>query len=84
MQEAAKATPDPRKNAPLKVGNKSDRIDARKLAELLRSNLLWPVYHREYGVRTLKELSRSYLTISGGLSRVMTHPTAVYRSGKQV
>jgi hypothetical protein len=29
---------DPRKNALLKVGNKSDRIDARKLAELLRSN----------------------------------------------
>jgi transposase len=28
---------DPRKNALLKVGNKSDRIDARKLAELLRA-----------------------------------------------
>ena len=26
---------DPRKNALLKVGNKSDRMDARKLAELL-------------------------------------------------
>jgi hypothetical protein len=35
---------DPRKNAPLKVGNKSDRIDSRKLAELLRSNLLRSVY----------------------------------------
>src|SRR3989454_7786941 len=53
---------DPRKNALLKVGNKSDRIDARKLAELLRSNLLRPVYHGEHGVQTLKELSRSYLT----------------------
>src|ERR1700692_2543879 len=31
---------DPRKNALLKEGSKSDRIDARKLAELLRSNLL--------------------------------------------
>ena len=31
---------DPRKNALLKAGNKRDRIDARKLAELLRSNLL--------------------------------------------
>jgi transposase len=30
---------DPRKNALLKDGSKSDRIDARKLAELLRSNL---------------------------------------------
>jgi transposase len=50
---------DPRQNAFLKVGNKSNKIDARKLAELLRSNLLRPVYHGEHGVRTLKELSRS-------------------------
>jgi transposase len=34
-----------RKNALLKDGNKSDRIDARKLAELLRGNQLKPVYH---------------------------------------
>ena len=46
---------DPRKNALLKVGNKSDRIDARKLAELLRVNQLHPVYHGEHGVRTLKD-----------------------------
>jgi len=81
---------DPRKNALLKTGNKSDRIDARKLAELLRSNLLRPVYHGEHGVRALKELSRSYLTISGDLARVMTRLKALYRSwaipctGKQV
>src|SRR5271169_1273065 len=62
---------DPRKNALLKAGNKSDRIDARKLAELLRSNLLRPVYHGENGVRTLKELSRSYLTITKDVTRVM-------------
>src|SRR6267154_638297 len=31
---------DPRKNALLKTGNKSDRIDARKLAELLRGGQL--------------------------------------------
>jgi transposase len=54
---------NPRRNALLKEGSKSDRIDARKLAELLRSNLLRPVYHGEHGVRTLKELARSYLTI---------------------
>jgi transposase len=47
---------DPRKSALLKDGNKSDRIDARKLAELLRGNQLHPVYHGEHGVRTLKEL----------------------------
>src|ERR1700676_2983135 len=81
---------DPRKNALLKAGNKSDRIDARKLAELLRGGQLSPVYHGEHGVRTLKELSRSYLAISGDLARVMTRLKAVYRSwaiacaGKQV
>jgi len=31
---------NPRKNALLKSGNKNDRIDARKLAELLRAGLL--------------------------------------------
>lgn len=36
---------DPRKNALLTNGSKSDRIDARKLAELLRGNQLRPVYH---------------------------------------
>jgi transposase len=71
---------NPRKNALLKDGNKSDRIDARKLAELLRSNLLAPVYHGETGVRTLRELARSYLTIVKDLTRVMSRLKAVYRS----
>src|SRR5207245_277105 len=62
---------DPRKNALLKVGNKNDRIDARKLADLLRSGLLSSVYHGQTGVRTLKELARSYLTITKDLSQVM-------------
>jgi hypothetical protein len=47
---------DPRKNALLKDGSKSDRIEARKLAESLRLNQLKPVYHGEHGVPTLKEL----------------------------
>ena len=68
---------NPRKNALLKDGNKSDRIDARKLAELLRGNQLKPVYHGETGVRMLRELSRSYLTIVKDLSRVMNRLKAV-------
>jgi len=36
---------DPRKNALLQSGNKSDRIDARKLAELFRAGLVSGVYH---------------------------------------
>ena len=71
---------DPRKNARLKDGNKSDRIDARKLAELLRTNQVKPVYHGEHGVRTLKELGRSYLTITKDVTRVMNRVKALYRS----
>jgi transposase len=71
---------DPRKNALLQDGNKSDRIDARKLAELLRGNQLHPVYHGEHGVRTLKELGRSYLTITQDVTRVMNRIKALYRS----
>jgi hypothetical protein len=55
---------DPRRNALLKEGNKSDKIDARKLADLLRTGMLRPVYHGEHGLRTLRELGRSYQTLS--------------------
>src|SRR5579863_2314872 len=55
---------DPRRNALLKEGNNFVTLDARKLAELLRAVLLRPVYDGENGLRTLKELSRSYLTMA--------------------
>ena len=71
---------NPRKNALLKHGNKSDKIDARKLADRLRLNDLKPVYHGESGVRMLRELARSYLTIVKDLSRVMNRLKALYRS----
>jgi transposase len=71
---------NPRKNALLKQGNKSDRIDARKLAERLRLHDLKPVYHGETGVRMLRELARSYLTVVKDLSRVMNRLKARYRS----
>jgi transposase len=71
---------NPRKNALLKHGNKSDRIDARRLAELLRLDNLKPVYHGETGLRTLRELTRSYLTIVKDLTRVMNRLKALYRS----
>jgi transposase len=72
---------DPRKNALLKAGNKNDRIDARKLADLLRSGLLSPVYHGENGIRTLKELARSYLTLTRDATRVMNRLKALYIIG---
>ena len=71
---------DPRKNALLQAGNKNDRVDARKLSDLLRAGLLTPVYHGESGVRTLWELGRSYLTVTKDLTRVMNRLKALYRS----
>jgi transposase len=71
---------NPRKIALLKEGNKSDRIDAYKLADRLRLNDLKPVYHGETGVRTLRELARSYLTIVKDLTRVMNRLKGLYRS----
>jgi len=70
---------DSRKNALLRVGNKNDREDARKLSELLFLNKLHSVYHGETGIRTLKELARSYLTITRDLTRVMNRLKAIYR-----
>ena len=81
---------DPRKNKSMREGNQSDKIDARRLAELLRLDHLTPVYHGEHGLRTLKELVRSYLTVTKDLARVMSRVKAIYRSwaipcsGKQV
>jgi transposase len=71
---------NPRRNAYLKEGSKSDRIDARKLAELLYLNKLNPVYHEDSGLRMVKELGRSYLTITKDLTRVLNRLKALYRS----
>jgi Transposase len=71
---------DPRKNALLKIGNKSDRIDSRKHAELLRLNLLRSVFHEDTSIQTVKEPARSYITITKDLTRVMVRLKALYRS----
>ena len=39
-----------------------------------------PVYHGKHGTRALKELGRSYLTITKDMTRVMNRIKAVYRS----
>jgi hypothetical protein len=79
---------DPWKNS--RQGNKKDGIDARELSDRLYMNKLSSVYHGGAGVRTLRELAHSYLTISKDLARVMSRVKAIYRSwgipcaGKQV
>ena len=70
---------DPRQNKLLAVGNKSDRIDAQKLAELLRHGSLRAVYHGDNGVRTLKELVRNYDCLVSDMTRVMLRLKAIFR-----
>jgi transposase len=70
---------NPRQNALLKHGNKSDSIDARKLAELLRLGSLTAVYHGSPGMRTLKELAASYGTLVRDGTRVMNRLKGLYR-----
>jgi len=71
---------DPRQNRLLQDGHKSDKVDARKLAQLLRTGLLSPVYHGQHGTRDLKELVRSYEYLVEDSTRVMNRIKALYRS----
>ncbi len=70
---------DPRHNKLLSSGNKSDRIDAQKLAELLRNGSLKAVYHNDHGTRQLKELVRLYDCLVGDTTRVRNRLKAIYR-----
>ena len=70
---------DPRHNKLLQSGNKNDRVDAQKLAELLRNGSLRAVYHGDKGVRTLKELVRTYDSLVSDTTRVMNRLKAIYR-----
>lgn len=70
---------DPRQNRLLAVGHKNDRIDAQKLAELLRHGSLKAVDHADHGVRVLKELVRNYECLVQDTTRVMSRLKAIYR-----
>src|SRR4029453_982910 len=69
---------DPRKITT--KGNKADRPDAKRLAELLRTNALTAVYHGERSTRGLKELARSYSAIVGDSTRIKNRLKAVFRA----
>jgi transposase len=70
---------DPRHNKLLQSGNKNDRVDAQKLAELLRNGSLRAVYHGDNGMGTLKELVRTYDCLVSDTTRVMNRLKAIYR-----
>jgi transposase len=71
---------DPRKNRLTESGNKSDCVDAARLAELLRLGSLKPVYHGESGTRQLKELVRAYERLVSDSVRNMNYIKAAFRS----
>ena len=48
---------------------------------MLHGNQLHAVYHGEHGVRTLKELGRSYLNITKDLTRHESDQSAVSQLG---
>lgn len=70
---------NPRANKLLGSGSKSDRIDANKLAQLLRGGQLKAVYHGGSSLRPLKELVHNYDSLVGDTTRVMNRVKAVFR-----
>jgi transposase len=71
---------NPRANKLLASGNKSDRVDANKLALLLRGGQLKGVYHGGLSVRALKELVHTYDALVSDTTRVMNRIKAIFRS----
>jgi transposase len=71
---------DPRHNKLLSEGSKGDKIDARKLADLLRTGMLRRVHHGHEGHRKLKQLVRAYETLSIDTKRTMVRIKAIFRS----
>src|SRR6201987_65891 len=78
--EAARQPPGGVRSALLRDGNQNDRVDARNLAELLRTNQVHAVYHGQHATRALKELARSYTMLTQDSTRVMNRIKSVYRS----
>jgi transposase len=60
--------------------NRTDKIDAKRLAELLRTNALKPVYHGEHSTQAIKELVRSYVSMVHDSTRVKNRLKAMFRS----
>jgi transposase len=71
---------NPRRNKLLEEGSKADKIDCRKLADLLRTGMLKAVYHGSNKNRLLKELTAFYIAIVSDTTRAMSRLKAVFRS----
>ena len=71
---------NPRYNKLIQEGNKSDDIDAFRLADLLRIGSLKAVYKGENSLRKLQQLARSYLYLVQDSTRIKNRIKALYRS----
>ena len=58
---------------------RSDKIDAKRLAELLRTDALKATYHGEHSTQGLKELVHSYMAIVHDRTRTKTRLKALFR-----
>src|ERR1044071_7910762 len=69
---------NPRKSKLLSSGSKSDRIDCRKLSELLFLGALSAVYHGERSLRALQQLVSCYEALVGDCTRSRSRLKALY------
>jgi len=65
-------------NSLLKSGNKSDAIDARKLASCYARYVV-AVYHGEKSAMEVQHLARSYALLTEDTTRVMARIKAIFR-----
>jgi transposase len=70
---------NPRYNRVVLYGNKSDKIDARKLAEQLRLGALRPVYQTQVSLRPLKQLVLGYEALIRDSVRTMTRIRSLFQ-----
>jgi transposase len=61
-------------------GNKSDKIDALRLAQYLRAGLLKSVYHGSATTDTLKQLAHIYDSVTTDTTRAMNRLKSLYTS----
>jgi transposase len=71
---------NPAHNKLLLAGNKTDRVDALKLATLLRGDLLKGVFHSTLSSKALKERVRLYENLTEDSTRVSNRIKAIFRS----
>jgi len=71
---------DPYRNALLKEGAKTDKIDAAKLCQLLRSGLIKGVYHSLDSAYEYRQLANSYLQLQKLGTRLKNQKSALYRA----